>query len=541
MLTLSWTRLEPGIRTPDLQAGIEARTHDPLWLLGRQWQVGEFRAEDGGTPISARVVTRSRTIERYEAGGVVRPFDSAARPLEALVEEEPATWRGPDLRLRSRAGMHLQRGLERLGHGDAAKEMLKVMGFIADDVEEIPLGEDSSFLRVMIGRSLDGARVLKALHNAAPGVPPALATVPASILGQLLKEWKRRYEKRLAPATEGTAWIEDRMEYGFSLRLDTDEGELCLEAPEVHGGRLDWDAFSARTLGEATPAPADESEHVSVPTAITFAGMPDPRFWSFENRSVDLGEASAGAADVGRMLLAEFAFSWGNDWFQVPVELPTATLTTSEIEITDTFGAVTRIEPYGAQDPWTRWRMFGLSRADGAPPGEGLFIPPVLANTLQGRPVESIALVRDEGANIAWAIEETVPDCLGRGRRRSDSGSPKPAPSESGAPRHELMSPLKNHWVPLIAVRDGVDGPRFLTRAGVLEDEGDTAVATGVLLGAAEGFRIHEDELPRSGVQLERAHQVARWYDGRRVTWTTREKRHGAEAPSSGLEFDTLS
>ena len=52
MLTLSWTRLEPGIRTPDLQAGIEARTHDPLWMLARQWQFGEFRAEDAGTPIA---------------------------------------------------------------------------------------------------------------------------------------------------------------------------------------------------------------------------------------------------------------------------------------------------------------------------------------------------------------------------------------------------------------------------------------------------------------------------------------------------------
>ena len=43
----------------DPRPGIEARVHDPLWLLGRQWQLGEFEGEDAGTPLTVRVVTRT--------------------------------------------------------------------------------------------------------------------------------------------------------------------------------------------------------------------------------------------------------------------------------------------------------------------------------------------------------------------------------------------------------------------------------------------------------------------------------------------------
>ena len=50
----SWNRLEPRTRSPSL-LGIEARIHDPLWLLARQWQFGEFLGEDAGSPVSVRV------------------------------------------------------------------------------------------------------------------------------------------------------------------------------------------------------------------------------------------------------------------------------------------------------------------------------------------------------------------------------------------------------------------------------------------------------------------------------------------------------
>lgn len=44
----TWVRLEPRARDRDLRAGSEARIADPLWLLARQWQLGELAGVDAG-------------------------------------------------------------------------------------------------------------------------------------------------------------------------------------------------------------------------------------------------------------------------------------------------------------------------------------------------------------------------------------------------------------------------------------------------------------------------------------------------------------
>ena len=50
-----WNRLEPRSRVDGLAGGLAARVHDPLWLLARQWQVGEFAGKDAGSPLTAQV------------------------------------------------------------------------------------------------------------------------------------------------------------------------------------------------------------------------------------------------------------------------------------------------------------------------------------------------------------------------------------------------------------------------------------------------------------------------------------------------------
>ena len=51
----SWTRLEPQSSGADMGTSSGARVFDPLWLLTRQWQTGEFQGEDAGSPVKARV------------------------------------------------------------------------------------------------------------------------------------------------------------------------------------------------------------------------------------------------------------------------------------------------------------------------------------------------------------------------------------------------------------------------------------------------------------------------------------------------------
>ena len=65
---------------------------DPLWMLTRQWQMGEFRGDDAGSPIAAKVRVETTRLRKYQAAdGPVEPFDDTI-PLEAQVERMPVSF-----------------------------------------------------------------------------------------------------------------------------------------------------------------------------------------------------------------------------------------------------------------------------------------------------------------------------------------------------------------------------------------------------------------------------------------------------------------
>ena len=96
---MSW-RLEPSPRTTGIDEGLAAKVHDPLWLLGRQWQVGEFNGRDAGTPAVVQVAGNSAPVNAWRGAQQTEwtPFDGATVPLDALVEPEDE----PALTLRER-------------------------------------------------------------------------------------------------------------------------------------------------------------------------------------------------------------------------------------------------------------------------------------------------------------------------------------------------------------------------------------------------------------------------------------------------------
>jgi hypothetical protein len=66
---------------------LEARVKDPLWFLARQWQTGEFEAENGGRPVQMAITSRDYAFTSVTLGAERRPLDRAD-PLEAIVEAE---------------------------------------------------------------------------------------------------------------------------------------------------------------------------------------------------------------------------------------------------------------------------------------------------------------------------------------------------------------------------------------------------------------------------------------------------------------------
>ena len=73
----------------EVRRALRAEVRDPLWMLTRQWQMGEFRGDDAGSPIFAKVRIETTRLRKYQAERrPVEPFDDAV-PLEARVERMP--------------------------------------------------------------------------------------------------------------------------------------------------------------------------------------------------------------------------------------------------------------------------------------------------------------------------------------------------------------------------------------------------------------------------------------------------------------------
>ncbi|RMG72413.1 MAG: hypothetical protein D6722_05460 [Bacteroidetes bacterium] len=83
----AWNRLEPVPRRENFDQVLGAEVHDALWFLTRQWQFGEFKGEDTGSAIFAKVALESRPLRGYQATGGSRQAYDDSRPLEQVVEQ----------------------------------------------------------------------------------------------------------------------------------------------------------------------------------------------------------------------------------------------------------------------------------------------------------------------------------------------------------------------------------------------------------------------------------------------------------------------
>jgi hypothetical protein len=284
--------------------------------------------------------------------------------------------------------------------------------------------------------------------------------------------------------------------------------------------------------------------------------MPANRWWEFEDAQVNFGRVQAAPDELLRLMLVEFALIYDNDWFVAPVEVDVGSIyRIRSLVVTDAFGVRTLIPHYGEVDaPGTGWSMFTLDSEPGQPRREGrnlLFLPPVLAASLHGPALEQVLLLRDEMANMAWAVERMVSSPIGQpldrveayyrlqaARRTTDQ-----ADTSAGAEAvYRLARPVPDHWLPLVPVRPDPASPEIRLRRGrVLMNAGNEPVlppARGRILEPGEPLSLFEEEVPRSGVKISLSYQCARWTDGNTHLWLGRHKQSGRGEGSSGLRFD---
>ncbi|MER5334184.1 IPT/TIG domain-containing protein [Micromonospora sp. NPDC002717] len=571
----SWTRLEPHARTSDLQQGLQlglqAQVYDALWLLGRQWQMRELRGSDAGSPVAVRVEGISTPLARWRPANGQPDDTPTGVPLEAVVERErviPPTGSASapfdDLRLAAEAGLHLLR-LITANLRDARKSD----DYRARFLRAFPLQPPADpaaldtrsrrFLAVTAGRAPDGGRIYAAYQGALganptlPNQPPINGNDRVAVLTAVRKWYAWCAELFSEPVADTSAWDRQRMEYAFAAG----SGDLLLAAPEHDGGHLDWYSFSRRIPTPATSlgAPAmgrepEEFTRVAIPNPVSYPGMPMPRWWELEDGRVDFGSIAAAPSDLLTLVLVEFATVYGNDWFTVPLDALTvgALCELTSVTVTDAFGVSRTISPFG-DGAGTDWRMFELASDDGAADaGNAMLLLDALPTTQESRPLEDVLLLRDEMANMAWAVEKTVQSRTGRPLDLHENEVTRRAgrqgPDGDGPRRYLLQTPVPRNWVPLLPRfdRDGTGSVtgRWLARGAMREPDGGAAIPPrGRLLEPGTPLEIYDEEVPRTGVRLTRLWTLGRSADGRSHLWRARRKGPGRGEGSSGIRFDT--
>src|SRR4051812_485366 len=213
-----YNRLEPRPNDRDLQNGFAARVHDPLWLLARQWHMGEHQGENASSPVKVKAKVTRTPIDPLHGND---DFNPRKVPAEALVESETDDWWTMGRRIRIGA----------LFQGDAA--LAQVNG----------------------------------VHLVDP--PPPYEAFADHLDGRAL--WRRRAELALSedrfggeiPVDSPDAWDSFRMNY----RTRFESAERPLDIRDHHGGPMDWFSADASTETPLMP-PMEPEESTLIPTPL---------------------------------------------------------------------------------------------------------------------------------------------------------------------------------------------------------------------------------------------------------------------------------
>jgi hypothetical protein len=574
----TWARLEVLPLSADLEPALQAAIADPVWFLCRQWQFLEFAGEDAGTPIEVRVEGEHALLSRYLPGALssdaptrARHYSSDALPLEVAIEREPIRDHHP--RLAAEGGIHLQWMINdgQLNNAFIAAYPLEIAAGTNTEADRF----GAEWQEIARGRVLDARKLLATLAplrdatgklTALPPTPVVPAELQAKTL-DILQRWLSWYDDFAVDATAPAAWNPRRLEYAFAASARVRDGELVLAADEYADGTLDWYSVTKVTasLGPAPEPPATLRLHPTLPSPVEYPGKPADRFWEFEDAAVHFGVIDAGPTDLARMLVIEFALVHGNDWFVIPVRLPVGSLfRVTAFTVRDTFGVITPITRSRNTDApaWSLFEIAGDSPTQTS--RDYFFLPPTLAQTIESEPIEQVALVRDEMANMAWGIERHVQGLSGDPYDRADEASLQAAQQQVDGPPvdaqlvYRLATSVPEHWIPFVPVpaeaNNAATHPAIqLQRRSLLRTEADgqrrAIHPKGMLLRTdprqapdnEPPLRIEEEEIPREGAIVERTFQYARWFDGRSLLWLGRRKHAGRGEGSSGLRFDDLS
>lgn len=505
----AYSRLEPFPGERNFETGFAAEIADPVWFIGRQWQMGEHQGENASSPVWVSYDVNSRLIIHPD-----ERFDPSIVPAEAIVESELFDW--------------------------------WTMG-----------------RRIRIGRLL-------AEHAAVAGKEELLFFKPTPPYEHFHDEvdglavWLKRGELGIAdndfgdsiPQDSIPSWNSEELLYQQTNDNAFESDQLKLTVNRHRGGRLDWYSVDGSAGDAATDNNTEQQE--GIPTALQYSGAPNSRWWEFENSDVDMGGYVPDSSHTPTAFLSDLIFSHSDDWFLFPVLAQTGNIVSiKKINVLDVFGREYKSEEVDAAenpawkglqppDNWTLFQVDGLKASD-------LILWHVAEMPLESIPVERVQFGMDEESNLLWAVERVI-DGREVESRKADPPDPSNKKFNAGTPignadeREYAYVPAQGivpYWHPYEI--DEVDGERKLVRRILPDLSLQKPVAmpapqAEVLQAdnAGEFHQVNPLAVPSNGIEVSRRWQLARDMNGFPVLWLQRQRDPLLSPPARRLRFDVM-
>lgn len=590
-------RIEGRTNNDNMTEALRMRPHDPLWMLSRQMQMGEFRGNDAGSAMSVKCT--------------IIEDDCQKDPLEPIVEQI-----NPQIDIMARVESAVS-FVDILRHSGIDREAVK--NFIASAISKWPvdwaqnyhsLGHENTncfedtlntrhtaYIQTYKGKIFDGFKLYQAIINNKCSASDIILSPDSDPVKSFIKWFNKKY---LPTQESSKSWQQRDLCYSLSSQA----GNNKLKGDTYNGGRLSW--YSMDFDGESKTVNTRPRTVMSLPTPAQFSAAPNRRLWEIEDRRVYMGN-SMQQQSSGNIAMMKYATMFSNDWMLFPLDTEIGKyIQINSLQVVDTFGdsiTISGKDRAGKKDTEGLWQIF--TNCNHSNPKvtqmDGLYYAPQLASTIEGKPIEEVKFLRDEMSNMVWGVEEIVSDGCGstidtklRAAKLSEfvgdlyeQSTPKSSPqtvmftngespivkNESDKPafRYLLQSTVPFNWIPLVPQRLKGDvkyapfmlgGREIILRRGKMPcyiwncENGKSEVdriavrPLGTILRsgienvngkyAESPLFFNEEAIQSTGIRVVKNYQRARWINGATYNWLGIYKRLAKTNSMSGLKFDVL-
>ncbi|MFM9985587.1 MAG: hypothetical protein ACKVOK_10175 [Flavobacteriales bacterium] len=508
---LAWNRLEGEPRTENLDRALRAETYDATWMLSKQWQMGEFDAEDGGSAILARVAYSATSPSHFAAG-----------KSEMLSAVQPDGFHFPSSVQKIRRKLNVQ---QRAHLGTCFLKLCKTYSSVTSSIitslcstygfPEISSVDENNwniniadtkkhadkklmqFTRMYKGRVPDGEAIYFGCGIPDTGFSSLITALGVSDWNNLKNEFQSMVTTlypHISIADEAQNWNHEDL--GFSFRMaypvESDGGLSALQlGNDTHDqGIADWNSADyMQTTAANLQNPIEEMDlgmykrqqaFSVIPVSARFKGMPSKRWWEMEDASIDLGKSGSEMNEAIKQIIAEFATVYSNDWMVLPFRRKELELVNIDgVLVKDVFGEYTYLSNAltGTDNDLDTsafdWNMFHhTSRLTptSTPANSAIqslhscFVSGSSRMTVSGEELERIEFIRDEMDNRVWAIESLLADAVSGSRNGMELSDelqqfidklvPVSVGSESPYPlRYHLIDSISENYIPFIPVK----------------------------------------------------------------------------------------